>query len=57
MGRIFSFGLNQPNFILNQSGYLTGDPKMPNPKDSTFSKWDIENAMVGHVLAHSLYEA
>lgn len=38
----------------DKSTYLTVDAKMPNSKESTFAKWEVENAMVMSRLLHSL---
>lgn len=37
-------------------GYLTGDTKVPNAKDSSYATWDAENSMVMAWLVNSMDE-
>lgn len=37
-----------------KGAYLSGATKMPTPIDSTFEKWEAENAMVMSWLIHSM---
>lgn len=37
-------------------GYLIGDTKVPNAKDSSYATWDAENSMVMAWLVNSMDE-